>query len=47
MAQEQNDFAQRMHEASQDVYAQIVQGNVGDVEATLMDAHLNASANDK
>ncbi|MFD8949436.1 hypothetical protein ACFV0B_11335 [Streptomyces xanthophaeus] len=39
-------FEARMHDASQTVYQQIVNGGVpgGDVEAALMDAHLNASS---
>jgi hypothetical protein len=44
---EQDDFDQRMFDASQEVYDRITQGGVGDVEAAFMDAHLNASTDDQ
>lgn len=42
------DFQQRMHQASQDVYARIQTGDLapGDVEAALLDAQLEASEED-
>ena len=39
-------FQDRHFMASEAVYEQIVQGQVPDVEAALMDAHLQASADD-
>lgn len=39
-------FQQRMHTASGDVYAAIERGEITDVEAALMDAHLNASSSE-
>ncbi|WP_225811309.1 hypothetical protein [Streptomyces spinosus] len=36
-------FADRLFKAGQDVYQRIENGTVTDVEAELMDAHLNAS----
>ncbi|MGV9352313.1 hypothetical protein [Streptomyces misionensis] len=37
-------FSDRLFRAGQDVYDRIEQGQVQDVEAELMDAHLGASA---
>ena len=39
-------FADRLFKNGQDVYDRIEQGQVQDVEAELMDAHLDASADD-
>lgn len=39
-----DDFQQRMADASEDVYQAIERGEHPDVEAALMDAHLQASA---
>lgn len=36
-------FKDRMFKASEEVYDRIVRGEVDDVEAELMDAHLKAS----
>lgn len=36
-------FQQRLHQAGEDVYTAIERGEVADVEAALMDAHLQAS----
>lgn len=38
-----NDFQQRMYDASEQVYARIENGDVTDVQAELMQAHLDAS----
>jgi hypothetical protein len=40
-----SDFQQRMHQASEDIYTRIVDPDHPpfDVEAALMQAHLNAS----
>jgi hypothetical protein len=38
-----NDFQQRLHHAGQQIYARIENGDVTDVEAELMQAHLDAS----
>lgn len=40
------DFQDRHFMASEAVYAQIVQGQVPDVQAALMDAHLQTSTDD-
>lgn len=39
-------FQQRLHQAGQDVYARIEAGDATDVEAELMNAHLNASTDE-
>jgi hypothetical protein len=38
-----SDFQQRMLQAGEDVYTAIERGEITDVEAALMDAHLDAS----
>lgn len=43
------DFQQRMHQASQQVYARIQSGEItpAEVEAALLDAQLDASEGDE
>lgn len=42
----QNEFQRRMFDGGETVYRRITEGKVTDVEAELMDVHLNASGDE-